>query len=319
MQELVKALARGGQQPPRPIFMPLIFAAAAKVAGLSPQQFYTNPTKIANGLRQLQGPLRCDALVCYADQTLIAEALGAGVEWETGLPQITSPPLQLTPVEVTTLGRVPIMLEVVHRLRIVLRGRVALAVALPGLFTTVKYLTDPSATDGPSSVADSLAAAGGATLQAARAVCEAGADLILLVEAEPPPADNPVRSQWLAMIETICNVTRFHEALPVLLTIRRGVGEWPEIAAQGAIPCLPAAELAQLPETESLPEGPYGLALPVTGPSSLPAETVLRLQNQNCILITTAGNIPYEIEAKELRPLVANLRQAVRASGKLTG
>lgn len=313
MQKTVKALVREGGLPARPIFMPLIFAAAAKVAGLRPQQFYTNPTKIANGLRQLQGPLRCDALVCYADQTLIAEALGAGVGWEAGLPQILSPPARLVPVKAEHQGRIPVMLEVVRRLRIVLRDRVALVVALPGPFTTVEYLSDPSAAEGGPSTADYLAVAGGATLQTTRAACEAGADLLLLIEAEPPLADNPVRSQWLAILETICNVTRFHEALPVLLALRCGTGEWPGIAARGAMPCLPATDLAQLPEAErTLPEGPYGLAIPATAkPASLPTEAILRLQNQNCALITTAGDLPYEIEAKALRPLVANLRQAV--------
>lgn len=312
MQETVKALARDGQLPPRPIFMPLIFAAAAKVAGLAPQQFYTNPTKIANGLRQLQGPLRCDALVCYADQTLVAEALGARVGWEAGLPQVLAPPDQLAAADVAGQGRVPIMLEVVRRLRVVLRDRVALAVALPGPFTTSEYLSAPPVAASGPSPAECLTTAGDATLQTARAVCEAGVDLILLMEAEPPAADNPVRSQWLATLETICNVTRFHETLPAMLAIRHGVDLWVEVAARSAIPCLPATELAQRPESEALPAGPYGLALPATArPAPVPPEVTRRLQDQNCVLVTTAGDLPYEIEAKSLRPLVARLRQAI--------
>lgn len=300
--------------PPHPIFMPLIFAAAAKVAGLPPLQFYTNPTKIANGLRQLQGPLRCDALVCYADQTLIAEVLGARVTWEAGLPRVAAPLAQPVPVEVAGQGRIPIMQEVVHRLRIVLRDRVALAVAFPGLFTTVKSVFSPSTTvEGPS-LADYLAAAGGATLQAVRLACEAGADLILLIEAEPPAVDNPVRSQWLTMLETICNVTRFHEALPVMLVIRHGMDLWMEVAMRGAIPCLPATELVPRSESETLPTGPYGLALPATArPVPVPPEATRRLQDPNCVLVTTAGDLPYEIEARSLRALVAGLRQTIAA------
>ncbi len=308
MQNTVKALARGNQLPSKPLFMPLIFAAAAKVAGLSPQQFYTNPTKIANGLRQLQGPLRCDVLCCYADQTLIAEALGAALSWEVGLPRIIAGPAQLEPVEVTGQGRVPVMLDVLSRLRIMLRDQVALAAALPGPFTTTEYLSVlAAATDSPSP-ADYLAAAGGATLQAVRAACEAGADLILLTETQPSPADHPLRSQWLAILETICNVARFHEALPVLF-MPQGADPWPEIIAHGAMPCLSTTDLLEAPAEEPLPANPYGLALSAT--ADLSPGTILQLKNRHCALITTAGDLPYELEAKLLRSVVANLRQAV--------
>lgn len=279
---------------------------------MTPQQFYSNPTKIANGLRQLQGPLRCDALACYADQTLIAEALGATVGWEAGTPRIVAPPAEIVPVEIAGRGRVPIMLEVVRRLRVVLQDRVALAVALPGPLATARYLPTASpAAEGPSP-ADYLAAAGSATLQAARLACEAGADLILLIEAELPAADDPVRPQWQGILETICNVTRFHEALPVMLALHGGTGAWPMIAAQGAVPCLPVADWAQVATAGTLPGGPCGIALPpTTGSISPPDKALLKQHGHNCVLVTTAGDIPYEIEARDLRTLVTNLRQAV--------
>lgn len=305
MQQAIKALARTGHLPDRPLFMPLIFAAAAKVANLAPEKFYNNPTKISNGLRQLQGPLSCDVLCCYVDETLLAEALGATVTWGGSLPQVAAPPEQLLPVEISHQGRVPVMLDVVRRLRAMLRDRVALAVALPGLMTTTGYLSRPHGDPAP---ADNLAAAGGATLQAVRGACEAGADLVLLIEAELPAVDHPLRSQWLAMLETICNVTRFHEALPVLL-MGRGLEQWPEIVAQGAVPCLPASELAGSVAEKSLPDGPYGLALPVS--TNLSQEAIRPLKNWNCALITTAGDLPYALEAKMLRSVVADLRQAI--------
>ena len=307
MQQAIKTLARTGQVPARPLFMPLIFAAAAKVAGLSPYQFYTSPTKIANGLRQLQGPLRCDVLSCYVDQTLIAEALGATLSWEAGLPHVTAPPAKLMPGEIVGQGRVPVMLEVVRRLRVMLRDRIALAVALPGPFSTAGYLV-PSAIAAAPSPADYLAASGEGTLQAARAACEAGADLILLVEAQLPAVDDLLRPQWLARLETICNVTRFHEALPVLLMVQ-GANQWPEIVMRGAMPCLPAPESAKASAEKTLPSSPYGLALSPT--ADLPSEMILQLKNQNCALITTTDDLPYELEAKMLRSLVTNLRQTV--------
>lgn len=300
MQQAVKTVARTEQLPARTLFMPLFFAAAAKVAGLTPEKFYNNPTKISNGLRQLQGPLRCDILACYVDQTLLAEALGATLNWGDGLPQVVSPPPQLRPEAIVDQGRVPVMLEVVRRLRAMLRDRVALAVALPGPVTTAGYLIRP---DQEPESSDYLAAAGGSTLQAARAACEAGADLILLIEARPPP--EPMHEQWLAMLKTICNVTRFHEALPVLLILANGIALLSEVVAQGAVPCLPTTELTQ----GRLPSSPYGLALP--GMANQSSEALLPLKNENCALITTAGDLPFEIEARALRASVANLRQIV--------
>lgn len=299
MQQIVKTLAKTGQLPVKPLFMPLFFAAAAKVAGLTPQQFYTNPTKISNGLRQLQGPLRCDVLACYVDQTLIAEAMGATLRWAEGLPQVMTPPAHLGSGDVIGQGRIPVMLDVVGRLRTMLRERVALAVALPGPFTTAGYLSKSGSEPEP---ADYLAAVGGATLETVRAACQAGADLILLLEAKPP--SQSLHRQWLGLVETICNVTRFHEALPVLL-ISAGETNVAEIVAHGAVPCLPATGLGQA----NLPAGPYSLALPTQG--DLSGVTIEQAKNHNCALLTTNGDLPYTLEAKALRSVVADLRQAV--------
>lgn len=46
-------------------------------------------------------------------------------------------------------------------------------------------------------------------------------------------------------------------------------------------------------------------------PAPLPPEVTRRLRDQNCVLVTTAGDLPHEIEAKSLHPLVARLPQAI--------
>jgi hypothetical protein len=77
----------------------------------------------------------------------------------------------------------------------------------------------------------------------------------------------------------------------------------------GALPCLSASELAAAPAEKALPNSPYGLAL--SAPTNLSPEAILPLKNQTCALITTAGDLPYELEANALRSTIANLRQAV--------
>ncbi|MBM4422494.1 MAG: hypothetical protein FJ030_03765 [Chloroflexi bacterium] len=310
MQALVKQLARTGTVPPRPIFMPLFFAMAAKVGGMSPQQFFSNPTKIANGLRQLQGPLQCDALCCYADQTLIAEALGARLGWEADLPQVLAPPVTIAPTDIENRGRIPIMLEVLRRLRVVLRERVALAVALPGLLTTVEYIGVPtSGLDGPT-LSDYLALAGGATLQAARLACEAGADLILLIEPRLPSQDSPTQFQWSAQVETLCRVARFYEALPVVLAIEAPNGN-NGVGLTEAVLCLPTESLLKSSQGVGLPEVPYGIALPAMPIAPPLLDEIRRLRTANCVLVTTAGELPYEMEPKDLRAVIGSLRQII--------
>ncbi len=290
--------------------MPLFFAVAAKVGGVSPQQFFSNPTKIANGLRQLAGPLQCDALCCYADQTLIAEALGARLGWEAGLPQVLAPPDRIAPVEIEHQGRVPIMLEVVRRLRAVLRERVALAVALPGLLTTVGYITAPTmAPDGPA-LWDYLALAGGTTLQTTRLACEAGANLILLIETALPAGDTPAQSQWSAQMETLCRLTRFYEALPVVLVMEDSTGSG-RVASVGAVPCLSMEALRKSADEAGLPEIPYGMALPSAPKVPLAPDEIRRLRNANCALVTTAGDLPYDLDPRDLRAVIGNLRQTL--------
>jgi hypothetical protein len=313
VQAIVKQLARGGSLPSRPLFMPLFFGAAAKVGGLPPQQFFTNPTKIANGLRQLQGPLQCDVLACYVDPTLIAEALGATIGWAAGLPDVLAPPPEIAPVEIENRGRIPIVLEVVRRLRAVLYDRVALAVALPGLLTTVQVIATPTVVvEGPA-LSDYLALAGGATLQAARLACEAGADLILLVENDPPAEGHPARAQWSAQMETICNVIRFYESLPVVLALHPAPG-FVAVAAPGAMPCWPVETLHQLGSAGMLPKVPYGIALPAPqGSAWVLAEGVRQIRNPNCALVTTAGDLGPDIDPKDLRAYVTHLRQAACA------
>ena len=75
------------------------------------------------------------------------------------------------------------------------------------------------------------------------------------------------------------------------------------------MPCLSAPELVETPAQKTLPNSPYGLAL--SPAADLSPEVILQLKNPNCALITTTGNLPYELEAKLLRSLVTNLRQAI--------
>ena len=80
--EIVKSLLQG-IAPPRPLFLPIVFAHAARLENLSLADFRKSPTKIVNALRQIRGHLRADGVTCYYDPFLEVEALGGIVEWNT--------------------------------------------------------------------------------------------------------------------------------------------------------------------------------------------------------------------------------------------
>ena len=119
--------------------MPLIFTLAAKLEDVPLSLFVRNPTKIANSLVAIYQRLRPDGVTCYFDLFIVAEALGCRLDWSTSPPAIERPTretalkmLQHPPSEVKQRGRLPIALEVVHRLEATLRSGPALVVGLPG-------------------------------------------------------------------------------------------------------------------------------------------------------------------------------------------
>jgi hypothetical protein len=302
MQRFVKAMLHG-ELPSEPLFAPLLSTAVSKVVGIPPSQLFRNPTKLANGLRQLQGPLRCDVLDCCSDLTLLAEALGASLDWSTGAPRVVAGPQGgPKPDEVVSSGRIPVVLEVIHRLRLTLRDRVALLLVLPGPLTLAMQLS--------ASAEDVLEPASRAILAVARAACEAGSDIIMFVEVQAVPA--AVSGAWAASVETIANVVRFHEALPVVMS--PGV----ETATPGLdhLPTPWVLTVSQLVRPEFIASNNlFGVALPpapILDP--VPHEVMAALGRKECVLLTTTGNIPDELEPRAVMPHMRALRALVTAT-----
>ena len=53
---VIKALLRG-EAPHRPLLMPIIFSLGSRLESLALRDFHSNPTKIANALRQIRSVL----------------------------------------------------------------------------------------------------------------------------------------------------------------------------------------------------------------------------------------------------------------------
>ena len=104
-------------------------------------------------------------------------------------------------------------------------------------------------------------------------------------------------------METLCKVTRFYEALPVVLVLEESPGSR-RVASVGAVPCLPVESLRKSVDEAGLPEIPYGLALPSAPNVPLVLDEIRQLRNANCALVTTAGDLPYDLDPKDLRAVI---------------
>jgi Uroporphyrinogen decarboxylase (URO-D) len=306
---IVRSLIRG-QSAARPLFIPLIFSLAAKVEDIPLSTFMRNPTKIANALTAIHRQLNTDGVVGYFDLSLVAEALGCQLSWDTLPPAITPPQketffasMQLSPQELKGKGRIPVALEVIQRLTITLRNGPALLVGLPGPLRLATQLFGQDfvthlAADEDEAV-DSFALLIELLRHLAQDFSLAGTH-ILLIDEETVPAE--LWERWEAATESNWNAIRFHNTLPVL---RTGSFVPPGPIAGNPLPCIVPWPNHTLP----IPALPFALALPLQ--ETLPAGISSWTDAKQCVLLTTDGEIPYQSEIQTLPRRIALLRSTL--------
>jgi len=272
-RNIVKAMVRG-EAPARPLLMPLMFALGAKLENLTLRDFRSNPTRIANALKQIRSVLKPDGLTCYFDSFFEVKALGCNcLENEHGDGRIERP-LSLdvdvlrerleSPNFLTTSGPIGVACEVLRRLKVMLRDEPALIVAINGPLALAAQLFEVETAFPPASgVLTGFAAE--VSLHVSRALAEAGADVVVLWERWPSEMSHEAARRWIESVEPIANLLRFYEALPVLLLEGPGAsGENLTLLANE----LPDCVLIPLPtdgrgEVPDLSRRLKGMAVPV--------------------------------------------------------
>jgi len=306
---LVKALIEG-KPPARRLFIPLIFALAAKVEDVPLSNFVVNPTKIANSLVAVYQRLRPDGVTCYFDLFLIAEALGCRLDRNTSLPTFERPTreaaqkmLRQPPGEVKQCGRLPVALEVVHRVQGTLRHGPALVIGLPGPLRVAQQLFGQGVlqelAEGEDDTLDGFQALVEIALSVARAFCLAGTHLLYFDELDVPMEFLP---DWETAMIALWKTVRFHGALPVLSTPHLLQFE---DQANAPLLCLKPATDEQVP----LPEMPFALTLPAAEETFPDVSRWLRAKQ--CALVTTDGEIPYQLAIQKLEQRVAAMRSVI--------
>ena len=303
---IVKALIQG-QPPARRLFVPLIFALAAKLENILLPNFVSNPTKIANSQAALYQRLRPDGVTCYFDLFIIIEALGCRLDWNTDFPTFEKPTretvlkmLRRVPGEVKKQGRLPVALEVVYRLQGTLRNGPALVVGLPGPLRVAEQLFGQDIlqefADEEDDALDSFESLVEIIISVAQAFCLAGTHLLYFDELDVPLEFLP---NWEGMTVALWKTVRFHGALPVLSTPH---SLQLEDGTNAPLICMKP----KVDEPGVLSGMPFVLALPAFGE---PLPDVSRwIQDRQCMLVVTDGEIPYQLEIQKLEQRVAAMR-----------
>ncbi|MBZ5664789.1 MAG: uroporphyrinogen decarboxylase family protein [Acidobacteriia bacterium] len=225
-RRMLKALVRG-ESLARPLLLPVVFSLASRLESQPLRDFLKNPTKIANALRQIRSTLKIDGLTCYWDPFLEIEALGGNAEWKSdGSRTFTRPTamdldgLRQT-VEasggISKMGRIRVAVEVLQRLKVMLKDEPALMVRVTGPHTLAAQLTAPSSPPPDSPPDDVLEFAAEVTSSLVKGYLEAGADVVILTESTLPAKSPGDFERWRTLLDPVVNVIRFFEALPVVL------------------------------------------------------------------------------------------------------
>lgn len=255
---------------------PLILAQAAEIEALPAGQFLTDPTKLANGLRALHGAFGTDVIVTAAADDLAECSLAAAAAGAAGAAGDL-------PAAVTGHPRVTAAVEATRRLAATTEDTV-LAAALCGPAQLAVQLGRPPA--GPATLDEP----GAVLLALAKAFLEAGAHLLLVVEAEPVP--RVAADSWRSAVTPLVNVARFRQAAAAVVLADPADAA---LAPRGAVVCLPPAA-----------SGPgQGIALDVD-PAAWPAST---LRPAGAPLVTTLG--PVRSGFAECRAAVGQLTAAL--------
>jgi Uroporphyrinogen decarboxylase (URO-D) len=330
-RQILKDLLQGSA-PPRPLFVPIVFALGARVENLPLRAFLANPTKISNSLRQIHSRLRSDGVSCYFDALLEAEALGGTLEW----PSDQEPPVLRwpdssergrllaglrSPEEILKSGRVPVALEVIRRLKALLRDDSLLMAGVSGPFTLASRLTGLHGTNPPTcgGMPDSaLEVATSAITNVAKAFAEAGASLIFLCEDTLPALRAGGSEDWTSMLAPIFNIIRFYEALPILqIANADAVAENADMIlqlAQGCIVCAAPEAMRNLPP-ERRPST-LAISLPAVAfrqdqPGEPNFDPALRqlISDLRPAIVTTADDVPAATDLKRLAAISDVLRR----------
>lgn len=190
------------------------------MAGVGLPNFLKDETKIANALRMIQDHFQLDGVVCYADKTVLADALGCHTDWSTSSPDLK--PLSELPggmefsMERMLQGtRVETAVQVTRRLSLLLPETILMCL-VPGPWRVAKQVTGMQISDLLNRP-DLLDIAAKATLAFSKALGDAGMDILVVSEETLPPLNGHSLIMFNKDYSPIFNTAKFYEIAPLLM------------------------------------------------------------------------------------------------------
>lgn len=295
-RQRLRSLAKRDKRPVVPLFVPVVYAAAAQIEGLGVQEFLTNATKLSKGLSAMYEITETDGIVSFSANHEVSEALGAEIDWGAYPPTVKAHPGWPGAIDDGALKRIvchPRLetgLEAARRLKQTIRGEPVFAVVLTGPAALAAELS------GSGSVWPALLeAAGRITAAISRSCGEAGINLIILAEHDISSDGSGAGGAWRSALTTVVNVVRFFGALLVVV-FERADGTLASAIIREPLPGIIAGGADDtgggLPEVHCLGARPVAWRLPTS----------------RCSLVTTAQEIPAEQDIAELRNACLQIR-----------
>lgn len=283
--------------------------------------FYDS-TKLANAIHRTQLLVGHDVLSTPYDSTVEAEAIGCKLAWDSeySQPRLASHVFasQREPncsVEIEKNDRVPVTLEVVHRLSSLLQKTSPIFTTVTGPATLAKYLTGKTL---PELFRDDSTAflkfAGDTALKLTRLFCEAGAFGVALIEPslEKMPSDS--FNIYRDTLDPILRVLEFYQRKSIFAVenTAMSVEEIAEIGCDAVvISGLDRNEFSAAKRTLVEKGKCFGVALPATlfeNPSLLPSYLPNGSETSADLFVTTQSAVPTHVLPTSLKQVAALLR-----------
>ena len=337
-RQIVKGLLEG-LPPPRPLWLPIVFSRGARMENLPLRTFLGNATKISNSARLIRGHVGSDGLACYFDPFLEAEALGATLDWSSEdqppvlrwsgrAPRGEMPQGLRSPEDAVTRGRIGIAVEVIRRLKSIVRDDSLLMAGVTGPFTLAARIMQlgyehPLAFERFSDAALSIAAS--LMTLTSTAFVEAGANVIFMREEVLPRLADESCEAWAARLAPAVNIIRFYQALPVLHIKDPGsFAQNSEVILRRHWDCVICPSLGKTLRLSSgipPPGGPaLGLALPLeslrpgqTGDYDIEGFLHYAVSEAGAAILTTADDVPPGSDMSRL----THISKSVRLGGSV--
>ena len=214
---------------PRTPFVPWVFSHAARLEQMSIRGMITDPGQLAKALQNAQKLYKYDAIVNNFDSSLEAEACGCQVRWEDDyhLPTLSSfsGGGDICEMDLSNLdkrGRLPVVLEAMHRLKTVMGRTVAIVGVVTGPVTLAAKLSGSDITkkleEDPEEAGQLLDFTGRVSLRICKAYCELQPDMIAVAD-DLLLKVSPQHFQKLTLLySSLSNLIHFYDASFVLIT-----------------------------------------------------------------------------------------------------